>query len=717
MSRPALAWALLAAAAGALLLGAPYASGWPVDNRLETWADRGDGDYEVLRDAFGGDEFLLARVDHFRPEDAAQAAWVDGLHGRLAALPAVRAVLDPLHLPGGAADGGVRERLEAAAARPLVAALDAVRLDPPRIDVVLDVASTATPAERAGLARALEELRAEAAAREVRLRAAGHPLVAAALDVEARRVEETFGPLFALAGLAASALVLRSLWLGLVTMLPAALGSIGTRAALRALDVPANMILVAVGPLVLVLMVASVLHQVAAFRRFHAAGLERAEAAARAWRAVFPTALLAGATTAAGFAVFGLAPVRAVRELGLAAAAAVLVAVPLAHLAVPVWLAGLPVRRPRDPRDTASRTRLWRSAAVALTRRGRVLSAGSLAVLAACIAAVPGIPFGTNSVDYFPDGHPIREAFLSVEAEGGALSGLDVLVEREADSVDRAGELSASLRGAPGVAGVFGPDTVRADVRRIAGPLAGALEEGALARGGRTDADARWLRFTVRAATGGSAQTRALADELARRARDWAGDARTVVTGSVVELLGVQGDLVGTLAGSLCGTAAFVAACFLLAVRDVRRWLAAMYVNVWPVGIVLGVARLAGHGLDAATVMVASVVMGIAVDNTFHLLRAGGSGRGTRRELRAFERVGDAAATSTLALAAGFGLLAASPFAPTARFGLLAGVGVVAAFVSDFGLLPGLLAARPRRIAPATAAEESLAALAPVSHR
>jgi predicted RND superfamily exporter protein len=110
--------------------------------------------------------------------------------------------------------------------------------------------------------------------------------------------------------------------------------------------------------------------------------------------------------------------------------------------------------------------------------------------------------------------------------------------------------------------------------------------------------------------------------------------------------------------------------------------------------------------LDAATVMVASVVMGLAVDNTFHVLRAARGG-GARARLAALDAVGGAALASTLALAVGFAALAASDFAPTARFGGLTALGVLAAFVGDFLVLPALwIGTRPpdRRRGPVTLA-------------
>jgi predicted RND superfamily exporter protein len=88
--------------------------------------------------------------------------------------------------------------------------------------------------------------------------------------------------------------------------------------------------------------------------------------------------------------------------------------------------------------------------------------------------------------------------------------------------------------------------------------------------------------------------------------------------------------------------------------------------------------------------MVAAAVLGLAVDNTFHLMYAAGTAQPVRMRaaLRAFERVGRAAAISSAALALGFLILALSGFAPTARFGLLCAVGAASALLADLVVLP-----------------------------
>jgi len=96
--------------------------------------------------------------------------------------------------------------------------------------------------------------------------------------------------------------------------------------------------------------------------------------------------------------------------------------------------------------------------------------------------------------------------------------------------------------------------------------------------------------------------------------------------------------------------------------------------------------------------MVASAVVGLALDNTFHLmLAAGPGGRASRtRRLAAIDRVGGPAVAGIVILTVGFGCLALADFQPTARFGTLAALGLLGALFADLVVIPALWIPAPR---------------------
>lgn len=683
-------WIGLLGLALALLGLAVVADGWRPDNRIQNWTRRGEGAEVLARleAAYGGDEFVLLRVEH--GGDPTAIGWTDEVGLQVREAPAVARVLNPLRLPGSRDHDGAsafpnpdvaRARLDAALERPLVRELGLA--SGAHVDIVLALHAHASPEERADLARRIADRRADSATLGIELLAAGHPLLAAALDEEAARVDRNFAPLLVVLAVVALALLQRSIALALVACMPAALASVGTRAALVAIGWPSNLVLVAVGPLVFVIVLAAGLHYVAAFRRWIDAGASCDQAARAGLRDVGPAAALAALTTSVGFGVFVVSDVEAVRRLGLAAAGGIAVGTPIAYAALRALLPGLHL----TPRRDVHTHPLAQLARRAEGRRG-VVAGLAFAVAACAVVGVRGLSAETNALDYFPVDHELRDAFTRLEASGAGLSAFEVLVEGE-DAVALArGGLGARLDELDPARPVFGPELVRRDLEHVAGPGAALGLPTALRETGRAarvaPAGARWTVFLP---TTDAETTRAIADEARAAAESIAPGARVRLGGSLLGALEMQAALLTTLGTSLGLTALVSGLLFLLVTRSPRTWCAAAFVNAFPVAVVALVDRLTIARLDASTVMVAAVVLGLAVDNTLHLVHA--FERGGRRA--AFAKVAEPAFLGGAALALGFAGLAFSGFAPTAHFGLLVATGVGAAVIADFALLPALL--------------------------
>jgi predicted RND superfamily exporter protein len=114
------------------------------------------------------------------------------------------------------------------------------------------------------------------------------------------------------------------------------------------------------------------------------------------------------------------------------------------------------------------------------------------------------------------------------------------------------------------------------------------------------------------------------------------------------------------------------------------------------------------------TVMIASITLGIVVDDTVHLLhgfqRARGEGLAPGAAMgEAIARSGHALVFTALVLSLGFATLALSEFRPTARFGELTAVTIAVALAAELLLLPALVhALAPFLESKALAREEAL---------
>ncbi|MFT4512767.1 MAG: putative RND superfamily exporter protein [Planctomycetota bacterium] len=147
--------------------------------------------------------------------------------------------------------------------------------------------------------------------------------------------------------------------------------------------------------------------------------------------------------------------------------------------------------------------------------------------------------------------------------------------------------------------------------------------------------------------------------------------------------------------------------------RSVILGLVSIVPNVLPIVVPIGMFGLFGVPVDGPAVFVSSVALGVATDDTIHLLtkftRARRRGLNTADALReALTTIGNALTFTTLILVLGFSVLMFSEFAPNSMMGKLAAVMIALAWLADFLVTPAILALLPDPNAKKVAASESL---------
>lgn len=127
-----------------------------------------------------------------------------------------------------------------------------------------------------------------------------------------------------------------------------------------------------------------------------------------------------------------------------------------------------------------------------------------------------------------------------------------------------------------------------------------------------------------------------------------------------------------------------------VAMRSWKRTLLALPANVTPVLFTLGLMGLTGIPLDVASATIASVILGLVVDDTVHLVRPY-QADGTWHSLQiAAQKTGGTLMMTSLVLAGGFLVLGLAEIRSIAWFGVLTSFAVVVAILSDLTLLPAL---------------------------
>jgi hypothetical protein len=214
-------------------------------------------------------------------------------------------------------------------------------------------------------------------------------------------------------------------------------------------------------------------------------------------------------------------------------------------------------------------------------------------------------------------------------------------------------------------------------------------------------------RISARAQSMTSERSLAIAREIGALAQRIAPEDWDVhVTGIVSIFAQMEQSLVEGQLRSYAGALAAITLVFLAVFRSVPIVIAALAVNLAPIGMAGGLMGLWGIRLDVGTIMVASVALGIIVDDTIHLIRSYQRNRARFASPaealdRALEVAGRPIVLTSLILIGGFATLLSSGFTPTAHFGALVCIAVGGALIADLLVLPAallLIAARPAAV-------------------
>jgi predicted RND superfamily exporter protein len=135
---------------------------------------------------------------------------------------------------------------------------------------------------------------------------------------------------------------------------------------------------------------------------------------------------------------------------------------------------------------------------------------------------------------------------------------------------------------------------------------------------------------------------------------------------------------------------------FLILFRNLKLALIAMVPNLLAATLVLGVMGWMGIPLDIMTITIASITIGIAVDNTIHyIVRYRAEFQRDRNYSKALRRshasIGSAIFYTSITIIMGFSILSLSNFKPTIYFGVLTALAMAVALLGALTLLPRLL--------------------------
>jgi len=190
------------------------------------------------------------------------------------------------------------------------------------------------------------------------------------------------------------------------------------------------------------------------------------------------------------------------------------------------------------------------------------------------------------------------------------------------------------------------------------------------------------------------------ADVLARNMFEGSG-LRATVTGSGRLFATLDHYLVTSQIGSFATAFVTVFGVIFLVFRSWRFGLLAIVPNLVPVLAVFGVMGWLDISLNVATVMLASVALGVVDDDTIHFIsryrKETAAGAGTDEAITlATAHEGRAALTTAIINSCAFAVLAFSEYRPSAWFGGLLALTMILAFLAEIFVLPATIKLAPR---------------------
>lgn len=708
-----------------------------LDPSTETLLPLDDKDrvvFERVRETFGDTDAVLmsVRLDPmFTPENMAR---IETLTSRLRKVPGVKGVFSLATAPNVMAQGEdleVSTFSQQAAKRPELVPSFARQIEANAmyrgslvardgVHTALAIALDASGEERfrrENYTRLFHQLASEiTGSKEVWL--AGSPVVKAATTGAMLDTLRFSVPMIYLVTLLMLYLAFRSLRATLATVFTVTVALLWTAATAVAMGMSLNLVTIITPPLIITLGLAYAIHLLSDF--FESAAQSREERYARS-RAVMGRVgaglLLAGGTTIAGFVALTPNGLPAIRQFAVLSSVGVAYLFALILFFLPALLdllhCGTHRRVHGGPWVERWADRLadfdvkW--------RRPIVWIALILVPINLWLAA--GIPVGTDYIKAFRDGHPVREQYEAINQTYNGANIVSVVIETHVNGaltdpelVRGIDELQAWLREQPEVGQTISyVDHLKLINQNLNDndPAYHAIPDDSAAikqllvfAGGdeiRRVIDARFRSalIAVRIKVGDSIEITHFVERVEKRLAQLQPPLNGSITGTpvlatrTVNAIG-QGQWI-SLAIATFAIWALLALMFTSATAGL--W--ALLPNLVPVSVYFGTLRLLEIPLNPTNSLIASIVLGVAVDDTVHFLtrfnrEARASGSESKAVKTALRETLRPTTLTTIALCLGLLALTTSELVSQVQFGLLASFTLLLAWVSEITLTPAL---------------------------
>ncbi len=513
----------------------------------------------------------------------------------------------------------------------------------------------------------------------------------------------------------------------IIPLTVAILSLLATVSVMGAVGIPLMPISEVVPSFLLSVGVGGTVHLVVIFQQRLRAGDAKEDALAGALGHSGLPIVMTSLTTAGGLASFAAAELMPVYIFGIVAPLGIMLTLLLTLVLSPALLAILPWRLRANEIGTepASIRLLTKCGDFATANAGWVLF-GCFSLLVVAAIGILRIQVSFNSLDWFAEDFPAKVATKKIDTELGGAMGMELLIETDEEnglhdpavlqSIDRARHMLVGLQVGEIVAGksVSLVDVVKeihqalnggdADSYAIPNERQLISQELLLFENSGTDdlenlVDSSFsvARFSIRLPMADGSHYPPFGEEVRRIFEaELDGAARPRATGLMVVMGRTFAATIETLFRSYGIALAVITPLMMILLGSFRLGLIAMIPNLFPIALTLGLMGWVGIPLEMFSLLIGSVALGLAVDDTIHFMhgfrrayaRTGDVVLSVRETLRT---TGQALLFTSVVLSLGFFIYVFSDLSNLSNFGILTAFAIVMAFLADILLAPALM--------------------------
>ena len=561
----------------------------------------------------------------------------------------------------------------------------------------------------------------------------GQPLVAFGLTRSmAQDVPKIFGGALLLVGIMIVALFRRLSPL-ILSSTVVILSLISTLGIVQLLGFPISIPTQILPSFMLAVGVGYVVHLLTIFFRALGRGDDRQEALEHALRHVGLPILMTAATTIAGLVSFVAADLETAYQLGISGAIGVAVVAIYTLVFVPAILSLLPLSAKRNRGGLEGGSSFLTACGRLSVRHPKKLTAAAAALAVASIALLPRLDYSANPMDYFPDGHWLKEGTFYTDERMGGMQSLEIVIdsgrpeglhelsvlegfdrldalvadlEAEGEKVSRTWSMLQILKETNQALNRGDPAHYRIpdDERLIAQELLLFEQSGSDDLEKIVDRQFSQARMSVLTGWEDGVEKQRFIDRIRDRVVDAVGDdAEVTITGAVALIARTASASSESMIQSYTLALLLITPMMIILIGSLRAGLVSMVPNLVPILSSLALMVVVGIELDLFTILGACIAIGLAVDDSIHFISGfrrhfEQTGDPERAVELTMESTGRALLFTSVVLAAGFATLGLSSMANLGYLGLTTAYAITLAFVLDVTVTPALLVLTHRKV-------------------